>query len=479
MHFLLDDQIIETLHIEGKDIWEYFCSTVLANASDYHSKFGTYIIRDLVKFAVRNGIFSTYEYHFGPSAVLRMIEVLLPAASLRGYWAYSTITLLMNATAHFESIRAHELTVELAKKLINDGNSDALEYLLSKGLDVHVPGYREVSVLQHASSSTLPINTFKMVLDNTEKAKISELFPSGQTIIHCLLCPQVNDRTHKIGLVLANGLNPNISGRYETQGPAIVSAAVKGKFKVVALLLAHGGSADATGPRGENVMVEAIAHGNYKMVRRLRQLMSPDHDWSQTFDCQFRPYRDYLNYLQIASLSGRIDVIGYLLSENLVEINSVSRMEGFTALHIAVLYRSHDALRILLKRGANANIKDVYGRIPIDWALIDGDIEVAGLLLAHGSDIGSGSNWKKSHIEQLMAGTDPELIKGNQKHSRLALEYAIISGNLDSCQKIVDSSGLDPNTITIPSCDTCTPFIYAVMVSPDPAIPQWLRLLDE
>ena len=154
-------------------------------------------------------------------------------------------------------------------------------------------------------------------------------------------------------------------------------------------------------------------------------------------------------------------------------------MKGFTALHIAVLCRSHVVLEILLNRGANVNVKDVHGSIPLDWALIVGDVKIDGLLLAHGSDVGSGSNWKKSHIRQLMAGTDPELIKGNQKHSRLALEYAIISGNVDSCQEIVDSSGLDPNTITIPSCDTCTPFTYAVMVSPDPAIPQWLRLLDE
>lgn len=73
-----------------------------------------------------------------------------------------------------------------------------------------------------------------------------------------------------------------------------------------------------------------------------------------------------------------------------------------------------------------------------------------------------------------MANTDPELMIASPKHARLFLKAAIIAGDLEKCLEIVETSGIQLDTVTIPSCNACTPLVYAVMVSSNADMMRWL-----
>lgn len=482
IQLMLDDQIIDTLNAEGNGLWEYFCDTILPDFDDYTPRFAAHIIGALVKLLMRARVLERYEAHSGSSAVLPMLKALLPVS----YWAnpslISTIMLVLDATTKLQSIRTHELSVKLLEKLMESQDFNATKHALSKGINVHVPGARGVSVLQRASSLPLKLDIFGAIIHHADKEKLNDIFPSGESIIHCLLRRKVNDRTRKIDIVLSNGFNPKISGRYQYKTPAVVLAARNGDFDIVSRILDHTGSPDLADTAGINIMVWAIKHGNLHMVHRLRQAIESNHSWAQEFFFLISNpdhdgpahFEDRGNYLHLASSFGETDIIEYFLREDLTEINSVSRRERFTALHIAVLGHFRDAAVVLLDRGANINAKDAFHKIPLDWALIAGDVDIARLLLVHGSDLGCYSSCTRSRIRQLMANPVPELIKKNSKYQRLMFEFAILADDLERCQQIVRDYKLELRSITMASCNACNPLTYAAVTCPGPSIPQWL-----
>lgn len=149
MHLLLDDQIIETLHAEGNDLWEYFCYTILG--PNYTQIFDMQTICDVVGFFIDSQIFSSYETRFHSSAVLPLLRVMLPVADFGDDGVGMVIAFVINATAYLEPIKSHELLVSVLGAVIRGGNIANLEYMLSKGVDINaVCSYNGLTVLHTA-----------------------------------------------------------------------------------------------------------------------------------------------------------------------------------------------------------------------------------------------------------------------------------------------------------------------------------------
>jgi ankyrin repeat protein len=80
--------------------------------------------------------------------------------------------------------------------------------------------------------------------------------------------------------------------------------------------------------------------------------------------------------------------LGYIndlieLGANLDWIND----QGNSVLHIAVHNQKNDLVKLFLKRGVDANIKDTWNETPLHWAVRHNDLPLIKILLKYGSDI--------------------------------------------------------------------------------------------
>jgi ankyrin repeat protein len=92
------------------------------------------------------------------------------------------------------------------------------------------------------------------------------------------------------------------------------------------------------------------------------------------------------NALMLASCFGNIKIIEMLLNTG-VDINEINKYNS-TALANACFSRENyiDTVKLLLSRGANPNIIDIYGYSPLMKAIENNKIEIAEILLSHGAD---------------------------------------------------------------------------------------------
>ena len=86
--------------------------------------------------------------------------------------------------------------------------------------------------------------------------------------------------------------------------------------------------------------------------------------------------------LQLAARDSKTDVTRFLCSRG-ANVNKRSGDDQSTALHKAALYNNTDVIEVLLKHGASTNIKDRYGRTPIDDARLHNHEAAVCLLEQH------------------------------------------------------------------------------------------------
>lgn len=86
-------------------------------------------------------------------------------------------------------------------------------------------------------------------------------------------------------------------------------------------------------------------------------------------------------------------------------INEQEKESGYTALHYCAQEGKVDFAKVLVEKGADLNIKDVYGNTPLFKAVFfsKGDTELIDLLLINGADPDVKNN----------AGVSPRMLAGN------------------------------------------------------------------
>lgn len=81
------------------------------------------------------------------------------------------------------------------------------------------------------------------------------------------------------------------------------------------------------------------------------------------------------------------------------DINYVSSSEKISLLHWSIYKWDYEIVELLLKKGANPNIKDYRGLTPLMWAFDDSSLEVIYLLTNYGSDWNITDNNGDNFIE--------------------------------------------------------------------------------
>ena len=114
-------------------------------------------------------------------------------------------------------------------------------------------------------------------------------------------------------------------------------------------------------------LTKAARHGNMIMIF---SLLSAGANLKKSKDAMLRE----------AVKEGHQDVMKWLLTQD-ADINGKSSSYGNTPLHKAVLYKQLDAVRWLLENGANKNIPNRTGQLPLDCALTVSDYAISQLLM--------------------------------------------------------------------------------------------------
>nr|CAD7445704.1 unnamed protein product [Timema bartmani] len=88
--------------------------------------------------------------------------------------------------------------------------------------------------------------------------------------------------------------------------------------------------------------------------------------------------------LLVASENGHINIVNYLL--DLIDVNTVDS-EGCTALHAAVRGGQLEVVQLLVKRNAHINCKDVHGYTALKYCVRNGRLDVLEFLVKNNGDI--------------------------------------------------------------------------------------------
>lgn len=158
--------------------------------------------------------------------------------------------------------------------------------------------------------------------------------------------------------------------------------------------------------------------------------------------------------LQLAVELDNPQIVSKLIAAG-ADVNAKGSL-GDTALHMAVRGNGHlDALRLLMDRGADPNVRDREGASPLDYAVWHGALDSTALLLAHGArlnepdtktgatPINEAAFMGNTHIVQYLLRFHPDLSIAD-KRGYSPLENAVRMGKEDSALLLIEAEPAQP-----------------------------------
>ncbi|KAN0142132.1 Ankyrin repeat-containing domain protein [Lactarius tabidus] len=258
--------------------------------------------------------------------------------------------------------------------------------LLERGVDVNAREKDGWTPL-HWAAFKGRVEVTQVLLEHGANASIET--KGGETALHIVSRGEYDSEEHGVGiarLLLEHGVDVHVQNKYLNN--SLHLAALRGKLEITRLLLDHGANANVGNIHGSTPLHQVSA-GKY---------ISQDYGVS----------------------------VAQLFIERGVDVNA-RKKKSWTPLHSAAFSGRLDMARFLLKNGANANAKTVWGETSFhlaSWGNYDSEehgIGIVRLLMEHGMDV---------HAQTKFYST--------------ALHYAAVGGRCNIVQLLLDI-GLNPN----------------------------------
>ncbi|XP_039447633.2 uncharacterized protein LOC120426894 [Culex pipiens pallens] len=279
-------------------------------------------------------------------------------------------------------------------------------------------------------------------------------------------------------LLLNHSGNPNLQ---DVAGNTCLHLAIEnGDTKIVRLLLKHHVKVETKNLLGKTSLDLAVELGNLSIVRMLlkhkrslKAVQIPEclHSLEIMYllkkaNLQYKlEAEDCLTPLHIASDEGRIRVL-----LNFFEVDTQTSKYLDTPLHIACLTNQTDAVRVLLKYGANHNLLNSNGLSPLHFAVINQNTDMVRMLTCHSNlldprHVNSAMtiSIQKGYLEiadiLLNCGADISLIAESIAPQQYLLHAAARSGFVSILRYLLQGHTLNVNG---PDSTGSTPLFHAV-----------------
>ncbi len=248
---------------------------------------------------------------------------------------------------------------------VKTGDLAAARALMAKGVDVNAPEADGTTAL-HWAVQRNDVDLVSRLLKAGAQVNVKNVFGSTP-----MFEAAVTGNAVLVERLLAAGgdvESPNADGQ-----TALMVAARTGQADAVRLLLKKGAAVDATERwHGQSALMWAVAQGHVDVVRELIakgadvNRRSTVNNWQRQVTGEPRAvYRPAggLTPLLFAAREGCVECVEALVTAG-AGID-VADPEGITPLNLAVLNMHFDTAAALVRRGANPNKWDLWGRAPL------------------------------------------------------------------------------------------------------------------
>ena len=247
---------------------------------------------------------------------------------------------------------------------------------------------------------------------------------------------------------LCTEMSCNIDPISDRRQTPLHSTCLKGKLNVVKFLIEEMDCDKMLrDENGVNALGFAVYSGNLELIRYLAI--------EQKFDPMVAVTGDSTSLLELATESGKVEVLELLIDELNCDLSSHSNHFRQNLLHFACANGSLECVQYLIKKGYNVYSRDGEQATPLHWAAFRGHtsiVEYLGTVVA--SSLQCNSNENTNHdklgqvpiemgqltaLEQLRVGIT-DLVN---KHSQTPLHVACKQGHLDVVKVLIKKMNCD------------------------------------
>jgi len=315
------------------------------------------------------------------------------------------------------------------------GHKQTVELLISKGADIN-SGYRQPWFEAMRSPAA------------GGKEVVQLLVARGAEIPALHLVAYIGDM-EKVKTLVEQGADVNTPAMYDTT--ALHAAANGGNKDVVEFLISKGARVDARDTFGLPPLYYAALHNNEEITDLLLD---------KGTDIDAKHYDYTLLYYAIFHVGDQAKDAIKLLIKKGANVNVKDR-GGFTPLIYAIWLNYRDVVELLINSGADVNAEDSEGFTPYYWATMQGRKDFVELLVAKGATPVSTIHLaaREGDLEKVKAfiekGSD---INARDKSGETPLFFAVLADNND-VTKFLLAKGADVNA---KRDDGATPLHYAL-----------------
>jgi cytohesin len=182
--------------------------------------------------------------------------------------------------------------------------------------------------------------------------------------------------------LLSEGIDANTADDYKNS--VLQEAAIRGHKDIVLLLINNGADVNAKNKSGISIIGAVAEKGCLECFKILHEKGAKIHDNENS-----------RNVFQIAAECGHVEILKYLLEQKLFSITDKSA-SGWTALHSASRYGHTNAVKFILKNGAQINELTDDNSTSLHLAIRHKEVETAIFLISKGANLNIRENNDKT-----------------------------------------------------------------------------------
>jgi ankyrin repeat protein len=252
----------------------------------------------------------------------------------------------------------------------SSGHLEVVKFLVKEGADVNAADKDGITPLMEASIMGHP-KIVEFLLSSG--ATVDESAKSGVT---ALWLASGEGKTDIMSMLLAKGADPgNVRGDGIT---ALMSAAVGGRCDAIQLLLENGADPKITDADGLTPLMSAAENGTVACIEHL--VAKADKEYIDSFS------KTGFSALIIAAAHGNTDAVKALIKAG-ADVNSMNESNQVTALMYAAASGHIEVLKVLLENGVNLHAIHSNGGTALLEASTGGQPEAMQLLLEAGAKV--------------------------------------------------------------------------------------------